>query len=107
MFEVVADESELWVGEMRGCVLHGVRLLLVRLEQGYVAYHDRCPHQGVPLSEGELRSGVITCRAHLHTFDAATGGGINPERPCLRGLAVRVEAGRVLVEPPTRLGVAP
>lgn len=98
MFEPVADEAELWVGEMRGVVTRGARVLLVKHDTGVCAYHDRCPHQGYPLSEGELQDGVITCRVHRHSFDARTGEGINPRRPCLLSLPARVEGGRVLVD---------
>jgi nitrite reductase/ring-hydroxylating ferredoxin subunit len=98
MAEAVLAEDELWVGEMRGLVLRGERLLVVRLEQQLCVYRDRCPHQGHPLSEGKLEQGVITCRFHEHRFDAATGAGINPRGSCLTPLPSRVEAGKLLVE---------
>jgi toluene monooxygenase system ferredoxin subunit len=96
--DVALDEAELWIGEMRGLVVAGVPVLLVRSEGGVCAYRDRCPHQGYPLSEGTLDRGVITCPVHHHTFDAESGGGINPPRPCLTALPARVEGGRILVE---------
>jgi toluene monooxygenase system ferredoxin subunit len=94
------DEAELWVGEMRGMLVRGQRVLVVRGESGVCVFRDRCPHQGFPLSEGRLVDGVITCRVHQHTFDAATGAGINPLHPCLSVLPSRVEAGKVLVDLP-------
>lgn len=107
MFERALDEAELWVGEMRGLMLNGARVLVVRLEHGVCAYHDRCPHQGYLLSEGELKDGVITCRAHSHSFDAASGAGINPQRPCLTPLPVQIDAGQVLVELTSARGALP
>lgn len=98
MFERALAEAELWVGDMRGVELGGARVLVVRHETGVCAYRDRCPHQGYPLSEGQLEGGVITCRVHRHSFDATTGHGVNPLRPCLRPLPTRVEQGQVLVE---------
>lgn len=85
---------------MRGVVVRGERLLVVRGENGVCVFRDRCPHQGYPLSEGTLNDGVLTCRVHRHSFDAATGAGINPRQPCLSALPTRVEAGQVLVELP-------
>jgi nitrite reductase/ring-hydroxylating ferredoxin subunit len=96
--DLVLSETELWIGEMRGVVVRGERLLVVRGENGVCVFHDRCPHQGHPLSEGILQAGVLTCRVHRHTFDAASGAGINPPRPCLRAVPSRVEAGQVLIE---------
>lgn len=98
MVELPLNVEELWVGEMRGVVLGGRRLLVIRLEGGVCVYQDRCPHQGYPLSEGRLEDGVVTCRLHGHTFDAATGAGINPPAPCLASLPVSAERGRVHVE---------
>lgn len=98
MADLVLHEDELWVGEMCGVVVRGEPLLVVRTEAGVCVFRDRCPHQGYPLSDGTLHGAVLTCRAHRHTFDAATGEGINPKAACLSALPVRVEAGQVLVE---------
>ncbi|HKY36193.1 MAG TPA: Rieske 2Fe-2S domain-containing protein [Polyangiaceae bacterium] len=98
MFERALSEAELWIGEMRGVTLNDARVLVVRLEDGVCAYHDRCPHQGYPLSEGTLENGLLTCKVHGHSFDAASGAGVNPQHPCLSTLPVRVEDGQVLVD---------
>lgn len=100
MADPLLAEAELWVGEMRGVVLRGEPLLVVRGEQGVCVFRDRCPHQGYALSEGVLQDGVITCRAHRHSFDAASGAGINPLRPCLTRLTSSVEHGQILVDLP-------
>jgi toluene monooxygenase system ferredoxin subunit len=91
-------EAELWIGEMRGVVAAGEPLLVVRTDQGVCVYRDRCPHQGYRLSEGHLEHGVITCRLHRHTFDAASGAGVNPRNACLSRVASRVrEDGAIIV----------
>ena len=76
-------EAELWIGrDARGCILVRGRkvLLLVRTEHELCAYEDRCAHLGVPLSQGKLENGVITCAAHHYQYDARTGRGVNPGR---------------------------
>ena len=107
MFEPVLAEAELWIGDMRAVEHGGARLLLVRHERGVSAYRDRCPHQGYPLSLGELNDGILTCGLHGHRFDAVSGEGINPLRPCLARLPCRVEAGQILVELPEQRGALP
>jgi len=99
-FTAVLPESELWVGEMRGLVVGGHRLLLVRTDAGICAYADRCAHLGLPLSTGKLEGGVITCAAHHYAYDARTGRGINPANvaleplpSCVRGGAIEVDFG--------------
>lgn len=99
-FTPVLPESELWVGEMRGLVIGGRRLLLVRTEHAICAYEDRCAHLGLPLSTGKLENGVITCAAHHYAYDACTGRGINPANvaltplpACVRGSDIAVDLG--------------
>lgn len=90
--------EELWIGEMRGVVIDGVPVVLVRLEDGVRAYEDRCAHQAVKMSEGRLAGEVLTCRAHEWSYDARSGAGLNPESARLRRVAVKVEAGEILVD---------
>lgn len=88
----------LWDGEMRGYVVGGRKVLLVRLEGRVFAYEDRCSHLGVALSAGRLDAAVITCSAHHYQYDARTGSGINPRSACLRAFSVAVEDGWVAVD---------
>jgi toluene monooxygenase system ferredoxin subunit len=92
-------QEELWVGEMRSCDVAGRRVLLLRLQSGVYAYEDRCAHLRVPLSEGTLRHGVLTCSAHAFEYDAATGRGINPKNTRIVALPVRIEGGHIWVDP--------
>jgi toluene monooxygenase system ferredoxin subunit len=96
--------SELWDGEMRGLEVAGRRVLLLRVRGAIHAYEDRCPHLGVALSEGSLEGCVLTCRAHLYTYDAATGAGINPKTTQLRVLEAVVRDGAICVEAEGRRG---
>lgn len=96
-FAAIADEADLWDGEMESYDLDGQEVLLVRLDGEYHAYDGACPHQGTSLSAGALDGGVLTCAAHEWEFDARTGQGINPRIACLRRREARVADGRVLV----------
>jgi toluene monooxygenase system ferredoxin subunit len=98
-FEKTFPQEELWMGEMRSCDVAGRRVLVLRLQSGVYAYEDRCAHLRVPLSEGTLRDGVLTCSAHAFEYDAATGCGINPKHTRLVSLPVRIEAGHIWVDP--------
>ena len=97
-FEAVLPDDELWAGEMRGLLVQGRRVLLVRTDETVCAYADRCAHLGVPLSQGKLEGGVITCSAHHYQYDARTGCGINPQSVRLEAFPVRLEAGRIEVD---------
>ena len=92
--------DELWEGEMRGFELGGRRVLVLRTPEGVRAYEDRCAHLGIPLSQGKLDSGVLTCSGHHFQYDARTGQGINPKSARLLPFPVRVDGGRILVDVP-------
>jgi len=90
--------AELWSGEMVATVVDGKKLVVLRVDDQVFAYEDRCAHQGVALSEGRLTGTTLTCSAHQYEYDVCTGRGINPKNLCLRGYAVRLENGDVLVD---------
>lgn len=91
----VMPDEELWDGEMRGLVVGGRKVLLLRIGGEVRAYLDRCAHLGVPLSEGAFADGVLTCGAHHYTYDATTGAGINPKTTQLRVFRVVVREGMI------------
>ncbi len=71
--------DDLWEGDMTEVEVDGHEILLVWPEGGEVrAYQGVCPHQDIPLCEGNFDGRVLMCRAHQWTFDANTGEGINP-----------------------------
>lgn len=48
-------------------------VLVVWTGDSVCAVADACPHRGLPLGEGVIRDGVITCPAHLQQYDVRTG----------------------------------
>lgn len=103
-FHTVLAADELWTGEMRGLVVAGRRVLVLRTEGGIFAYEDRCAHLGVPLSRGTLSGNVLTCSAHHYQYDAQSGRGINPRNVRLTPLPVRVDGGAIAVDVTAILG---
>lgn len=77
---------------------------LYRLEGRVYAVRDTCPHQGYPLSEGELDDACIVCPGHGWAFDVRTGlaPGEVEEEPLerypvrLRGDEVWIDVGAPL-----------
>ncbi len=97
-FTAVLPAAELWIGEARGLVSGGKRLLLVNTEGTIRAFEDRCAHHGWPLSKGKLAGTVLTCSLHGWCYDACTGLGLNPRGVALRCYGVRVANGDILVD---------
>ena len=98
-FKVVCKLDDMWEDDMFPVEVDGHEVLLVRREgEDVAAFQGICPHQEIPLCEGALKNGVLTCRAHLWTFDTCTGLGINPGESKLARYPVKVEGGDVLVD---------
>jgi toluene monooxygenase system ferredoxin subunit len=78
-FRPVCRLDDLWEGEMKAFEVDGDEVLLAFPGGGSViAIQSTCPHQGIPLGEGDFDGAVLVCRAHHWEFDVATGRGLNP-----------------------------
>ncbi|MBC7237961.1 MAG: Rieske 2Fe-2S domain-containing protein, partial [Chloroflexi bacterium] len=113
-WQAVGREDMLAMGEMRGLSVSGKRLLLVRLDDGYHAYQERCPHLKAHLARGRLEEGAIVCPWHGSRFDARTGKNLRwvPAWPSalvslskwirpaqgLQSYPLKVEDGRIWVD---------
>ncbi|HWC83537.1 MAG TPA: Rieske 2Fe-2S domain-containing protein [Pseudonocardiaceae bacterium] len=61
-------------GKPTQITLLGEKIVLIRDNGRVYALKDRCPHRGVPLSEGNQQfPGTISCPYHGWTFDLASG----------------------------------
>lgn len=103
-FVDVGEARRLREGGALPVVIEGRAVVVFRAAGRYHAVSDRCPHNGLPLRDGCVQDGVLTCRWHGWQFDLATGltPGADPAAggPAIRVYATRVEEGRLLVGPP-------
>ena len=84
--------EELPVGSVRAVELGGTTVALARTPEGVFAVEDRCSHQDVPLSEGEVVDCTLECWLHGSAFDLRTGEPLGPPAVTpVRTFAVLVE----------------
>jgi toluene monooxygenase system ferredoxin subunit len=98
MFSRVCALDDLWIGEMRPCVVAGRPVLLIHTEGQVSAFVDRCAHQAVPLHLGSLVGTTLTCSAHEWQYDARTGAGINPQNVALCRFPVEVRDDSIWID---------
>jgi 3-phenylpropionate/trans-cinnamate dioxygenase ferredoxin subunit len=92
----IADERALRVEH------DGIPVCLARSRGRLHAVVDRCTHQDVPLSEGEVEDGTIECYLHGSRFDLETGRALGP--PAIKDVTIfslRVDGDDVYVALPT------
>lgn len=59
--------------------VEGRRVLAVRLEDGRaIVFASACPHQGQPLTFGEVEGGCIVCPHHRYAYDPSSGRNVFP-----------------------------
>jgi nitrite reductase/ring-hydroxylating ferredoxin subunit len=64
--------------------LDGRELVLFRVEGRIHAFENHCPHEGNPLSEGEVLGPTLTCVFHNWRFDLETGACLFGDLPARR-----------------------
>jgi nitrite reductase/ring-hydroxylating ferredoxin subunit len=55
-------------------------VLLAQVDGTVVAYHNRCLHTGLPLADGLVRDGELTCPGHFWRYRLADGRRVNGTR---------------------------
>lgn len=74
----VAERGELPDGRVKTAIAGTKTLALVRFDGRWAAMDNRCPHQGGPLGEGSIETGIegqcwLRCPWHGWDFDPLTG----------------------------------
>ncbi|MEO1154548.1 MAG: nitrite reductase small subunit NirD [Pseudomonadota bacterium] len=96
------------IGAVHDIPLRGARKVKTKLgciavfrtsEAEVFATSNTCPHKGGPLNEGIVHDRKVTCPLHNWVFDLETGLALGPDEGRIDTYAVRVEDGRVLLDP--------
>lgn len=100
-FQTVARVGEIPEGEGRPVEFDG-RMIAVFLQGGtYYAMDDCCPHQGAPLSDGELCDKTVTCTWHGWRFSLEDGRWLDSPRTRVPTYTVRVQDDQIQVAIPS------
>lgn len=78
----------------------GWHVLIAKVDDGYHAVNDLCPHAASRLSTGRIRRGAVMCPLHGARFDLATGSCIGGAYAALRKFPLRISAGIIEVAVP-------
>ena len=72
-FVNAAKMSELEEGKGRMVSVNDQEIALFKIDGKVYAIQEHCPHQGGPLSDGDLSGNVVMCPWHGMTYDITTG----------------------------------
>ncbi len=98
-FVDVCDVNRIPEKRARVVTLAGERVAIFRYDGKVSALSAVCQHQNGPLGEGCVIDGLVTCPWHGYQYRPDTGESPAPFTERVPTFAVRVEAGRVMVDP--------
>jgi toluene monooxygenase system ferredoxin subunit len=100
-WQPLCSASDVAEGAIIECRLaEGGTVIALRTGSGEVrVFQGLCPHQERSLSDAYLDGDVLTCSAHMWSFDVAGGGEpLNGTPAGLAEYAVKIDGDDVLVE---------
>ncbi len=95
----IANISEIAPGEIKSFMVGFDEVAVCNVDGVFCAFRDRCKHQELPLSDGELDGEVITCAYHGAEFNVKTGEALcMPATEPIEIFEVKVENGEIFVD---------
>ncbi len=92
----VASEDALTVGDHLVVDVEGVEVVIFKLEDGFYALEDVCPHDGAEIASGHIEGDEIVCPRHGARFCIKTGEvKCAPAYENIEMFAVKLEEGRI------------
>ena len=96
-WEFAAKLSDIPQGGIRPLELAGEKVILARRGSIVACFQNACAHMGMPIHDGEIDGGIITCPYHQFRYDLATGECLTAPTVQLQAHAVRIVGNRVEV----------
>jgi nitrite reductase/ring-hydroxylating ferredoxin subunit len=72
----IASASQVKEGELLPIKVEDQKVLLTRIDGKVYAVENKCPHLGMPLTNGKVCDRAVTCRWHGASFDLTTGENV-------------------------------
>ena len=95
----VAHAADLPPGQAMAVTVADKRIALYSVDGTVFAIDDTCTHRGGPLSEGELKDGIVTCPWHGAQFNVKDGQVLKSPAPkSVSSYPVRITNGAIEVE---------
>jgi nitrite reductase/ring-hydroxylating ferredoxin subunit len=98
-FRKVAVVEDVMPGAATLVEIEGKKIALFNLSGTFYAIDDECPHEGGPLSEGEIEGESVVCPWHASVFNIKTGAVETP--PAVTGVTayeVRVQGSDIEIK---------
>lgn len=96
-WQYAAKVSDIPEAGIKAMIVDGERVLLSRRGSIVTCFQNACAHLGLPIEDGEIEGGIITCPHHGFRYDLSSGECLTAPAVQLQPHAVRVVGTRVEV----------
>ncbi|WP_462136951.1 non-heme iron oxygenase ferredoxin subunit [Candidatus Mycalebacterium sp.] len=95
----VAKTSEIAPGEIKSFTVGFDTVAICNVDGTFYAFRDKCSHQELPLSDGELNGEVVTCAYHGAEFNVKTGKALcMPASEPIEIFPIKMEGDEIFVD---------
>ena len=86
-------------GGLLGVELEGVKILVARIDDAFVAFPPLCPHMAEPLeTSGICADGVLTCTKHIWQWELKTGAPMGEAEKPLLHYPIKLEGDALWID---------
>ena len=103
----VGQKSEIQPGSCKVVRVDGTPVAVINVEGTFYAIHDRCAHEGGPLSQGRLEGTIVFCPWHAFEFVVRTGQCLTFESLRVKSYEVEEKGDDLYLKTPGRLADKP
>lgn len=91
------DPDELPEGRVKAVICSDDTVAVTHYDGEYAALDNRCPHQGGPLGQGSMETGLLRCPWHGWDFDPLTGETPGSHDDCVETFPVEVRENGIYI----------
>ncbi len=95
----LCSAAEVPDGGLLSVEVQGVKILVARVDDTFVAFPPLCPHMAEPLeTSGICADGVLTCTKHIWQWELKTGAPMGEAEKPLLNYPIKVESDAVWID---------
>ena len=95
----LCSAAEVPDGALLPLQVQGVKILVARIDDAFVAFPPLCPHMAEPLEQSGLYAdGVLTCTKHIWQWELKTGSPMGEAEKPLMQYPIKREGDTVWID---------
>ncbi len=89
--------ASLSVADVQSITVNSKRLTLVKNNDKFYVFTNKCPHAGADLSNGWCKEGFLVCPVHRYQYQLENGRGAIGQGDYLKKYPVKIIEGNLMI----------